>query len=531
MKQALQNFVSKLQGSLPWLGLSIYLAWPFAFYYSDISGSSGAPYTSLSLSMGFSALAFTVALSALAIYRTKTKKGQVGGRTLYLAGIVTSLGVAIGVFSSGLADSAETVAMVLSGIISGVGSSYVIAHYGVLYSQISNKKISVIYPLCYLIASLIYFILLALPALLAKILLIIFPLVPLRGLNSHLHQPKIARNAQSQALKTVFTPLAKFLASVCVFSLVFGYQRGIMAGGIQEEVPEASSYAYFISMAICALVLSLVNLKRRKPFDAMSVYKASAIVMAIGLICLTYLPTYGSLVASICIATAYLAFDLSVWLVLADYTRRTKRFSLTVYAIGLAASHLGMAAGVLIGLAASTLGGTSNQIAQAITAIVELLILVASMGLFSTADVPLVSSRDFESAKSETAKTGSASEGDSAKNKGAATPTTAGADTIAAAGEAAAVKPAPGADPAAAANASLPCTETCDKLACTYGLSKREREVLGLLLEGRNVPAIEKILCISENTVKTHKRHIYEKLGVHSQQELLDMADKIEGRG
>ncbi len=50
-------------------------------------------------------------------------------------------------------------------------------------------------------------------------------------------------------------------------------------------------------------------------------------------------------------------------------------------------------------------------------------------------------------------------------------------------------------------------------------LSKREREVLGLVAEGMNNRAIAAHLFISENTVKNHVRNIHEKLGVHTRME------------
>lgn len=53
------------------------------------------------------------------------------------------------------------------------------------------------------------------------------------------------------------------------------------------------------------------------------------------------------------------------------------------------------------------------------------------------------------------------------------------------------------------------------------GLSRREAEVLGLIMHGRNVPAIAEELSVSRNTVQTHVRHIYEQLGVHSRKELV----------
>lgn len=59
-------------------------------------------------------------------------------------------------------------------------------------------------------------------------------------------------------------------------------------------------------------------------------------------------------------------------------------------------------------------------------------------------------------------------------------------------------------------------------LAEHYHLSARERDVLGLLLIGRSSRRVQEELLISESTANTHIRHIYEKMSVHSRQELID---------
>lgn len=65
----------------------------------------------------------------------------------------------------------------------------------------------------------------------------------------------------------------------------------------------------------------------------------------------------------------------------------------------------------------------------------------------------------------------------------------------------------------------------CDRLAAQHGLSPREREVLLLLGKGRDVPYIRDELYISRNTVNSHIKNIYRKLGIHSKQELLDLVE------
>jgi len=45
-------------------------------------------------------------------------------------------------------------------------------------------------------------------------------------------------------------------------------------------------------------------------------------------------------------------------------------------------------------------------------------------------------------------------------------------------------------------------------------LTDREREILGLIAEGKSLPEIAKELYLGVTTVKTHVQHLYEKLGV-----------------
>ncbi len=72
-----------------------------------------------------------------------------------------------------------------------------------------------------------------------------------------------------------------------------------------------------------------------------------------------------------------------------------------------------------------------------------------------------------------------------------------------------------------------PVSVPCDTIARTYRLTAREREVLGLIAHGRNMPFMEKELVISRNTLKMHIRHIYTKLDVHSKQEIIDMVEAL----
>lgn len=61
----------------------------------------------------------------------------------------------------------------------------------------------------------------------------------------------------------------------------------------------------------------------------------------------------------------------------------------------------------------------------------------------------------------------------------------------------------------------------CNEITSIYHLTKREQDVLLLLIKGYDRGRISESLNISKETEKTHVSHIYVKLGIHSRQELL----------
>lgn len=73
---------------------------------------------------------------------------------------------------------------------------------------------------------------------------------------------------------------------------------------------------------------------------------------------------------------------------------------------------------------------------------------------------------------------------------------------------------------------SLPAVDPIDAavraVSGECGLSPKESEVLLLMANGRDVPFIAKYLVVSQSTVRTHNKHIFKKMNVHSRQECID---------
>ena len=59
-----------------------------------------------------------------------------------------------------------------------------------------------------------------------------------------------------------------------------------------------------------------------------------------------------------------------------------------------------------------------------------------------------------------------------------------------------------------------------ERLRADFGLSAREAQVAVLIAQGRSKAAIARQLYVSENTVRTHAKNAYSKLGVCSKTEL-----------
>lgn len=73
-----------------------------------------------------------------------------------------------------------------------------------------------------------------------------------------------------------------------------------------------------------------------------------------------------------------------------------------------------------------------------------------------------------------------------------------------------------------------PFQERCRALAQRSGLSEREFEIMMYFAKGRDAAYIQQELVLTHSTVSSHRQHIYAKLGVHSQQELLDLLSGVE---
>ncbi|WP_139651998.1 response regulator transcription factor [Raoultibacter phocaeensis] len=83
--------------------------------------------------------------------------------------------------------------------------------------------------------------------------------------------------------------------------------------------------------------------------------------------------------------------------------------------------------------------------------------------------------------------------------------------------------------PASAVSTDRALESVARLLTVENNLTPRESEIIALLARGRNRKFISEELVVSEETIKSHVYSIYRKLGIHSQQELLDLVEVRAG--
>ena len=65
-----------------------------------------------------------------------------------------------------------------------------------------------------------------------------------------------------------------------------------------------------------------------------------------------------------------------------------------------------------------------------------------------------------------------------------------------------------------------------DCIASEYGLTPREREIAEYVFRGYSAKRIAELQYLSLNTVQSHTKNLYRKIGIHSRQDLIDLVDE-----
>lgn len=277
--------------------------------------------------------------------------------------------------------------------------------------------------------------------------------------------------------KDRFTLFHAYLCLAVVVGVVGILHTSVLGSSFEHIVGDVNMG---VPLAASTAITALVAMLMVQRLDPVSVYKVCFPCMLVILSLLPFLGGFLGPVAGTVMITCYDVCGMVFLLFIVEQSRRLGVSSYLLTSLYMVASSLFLLVGLAIGMG---LGAVSADYG------LSLLTLLAFAAIYPLAVVLMVVLR---------------------RGRGDAEPVREGA---AAAGPA---SPEPAPREAEAA------FERClGRYAETYGLTKRETEILGYLARGRSARFIAEELVISENTVWAHVKRVYAKLDVHDKQELM----------
>lgn len=271
--------------------------------------------------------------------------------------------------------------------------------------------------------------------------------------------------------KSVLRNLAKVLVAIVLFSFTTAF--AINANVVNQSAIPSLYFilARLLEMAISLAVLFYVGFQG-KSFNFSELWRIVLLILAVDLVCVVTFPANASVH---CLESS--VWDLLVlctWVTAADISRHTRGNSPLVLGFIWPLYSLPFAIGTLLSPVLAPHGISAGQ--------VSLLMLT----------LLVVSSICLESRDQDTKWLFSDLWGEASVRQG-------GVDSL---------------------------DDRCEQLAKEHDLTPREQEIMQYLCKGRTKAYIAEALYLTENTVKTHSKRIYTKLGIHSKRELLDLVER-----
>lgn len=392
---------------------------------------------------------------------------------------------------------------VAAGITSGVGSAMLLMSFGVSFSVCDLPTIALCTALSIVVSALVF----------ALTLIVSSVVAPVRT--------------------------ASFAARLGVPSIIFGVLLGILrccaltgplldvllSEGSAENTFAFSTFAASL-FACAALIMAMLTLRKSRNFAF------RVLVPLIAVLLVTLCTPYGTDGTFRCFALfgTYFMLEACLWVMYADIAQSYRVSAFTTFGFG----HGLLSAGSLAGFLMLQPGGLLEAVSAepmmlALVGLIALTLGVATLPNGAEMRSTLIRGRfcplldDQTDLEELMSGEGAASE-PSIEEAIAPMPSD---------------KPTVSSAPNAIPEGSIPAAQEspeqkagrfkrkCAAVADTFLLSRKETEVLFLLAKGRNSAAIQEALYISAGTANTHMRHIYRKLDVHSQHELIDLVESM----
>lgn len=234
-----------------------------------------------------------------------------------------------------------------------------------------------------------------------------------------------------------------------------------------------------VLLGVCAVALAVLVLAscRFEALELKALYQVSVPLLIAGMMLVLVGVPGAPVGAALCSNAAFTLFSIFITAVFCAISFRYGVNALWLFGITQAALTFGSVLGSALSWIESLYGASGAGVAAAVAALVVLLVALSML---------LVSDRDFDTTwgvapREKTCESASALEEEEVEAR------------------------------------------RCARMAKRYGLTRREEEILHLMMRGHTLSHIASELYVAESTMKTHSRHIYRKVGVANRQELREI--------
>lgn len=359
----------------------------------------------------------------------------------------------------------------ISGLLIGVGNSLISLYWGSLCTTLSLRKNYSFVLAGQALALALYCVGFMIPdeMLMAFLVLILAISIPLFFFAPDIEQPVFS----SEGFRVTFSDLWRPVFGTCVLCLLAGVIPWL--SGQYDGSATTMALLSVGSSAVMLLLLALPVVIIRERMKLESAFRLILPIVATGFFLLPIIWNgFGGIVNAFVGAGVYAA-NIVLWCLIADSSRNNRLDAVTMFGLSLGLTTLFTALGRALGYFGGKALHGEDFIITAVSLIA--LYLLSMVALFA-----------FRRRKAE----------DSSDS------------------------PAASSDPDATSSL-YEIQRKCDEYSKAYGLTKRESEILFYLARGTPAAEISSQLGISVNTAKSHIRHTYRKLGVHSKQDVIVM--------
>ncbi len=486
------------------LAHACFMSWVSMNFHSvGLYASASMPEYVLDTVYLISIIAVCLTLLFAGIYQKTTAKILQSTAALWVLPISISFATLITPLSVYLNPSISGVCMYISGIMSGVTSGIYLVHFGMAFSRLCTRSCVIAAATGTVISAFLFSISLLFGSLEASAFAASMPLAAAVLLKIGMHLLEETGAAEPEHPYRVFNllgrkndhnneknqpPVSKrwklYMIKFVVASALIGFanetartlyvQMGIVGHG-GTWYSAVSSVAAAIA-TIVAVGIALILINRREEHMARNCYHVLILMLAISMLLLPLPLAYGEagiLIAQAVNTASYACFSMLIWIVITGICSQDESLRIATFSLVRAGWALGPLLGIALGRWIRFNIGISLASIAPIMSICTVAVLITSSFVFTETD--LIHTMDF-----------------------------------------------------------LPTQhrrrfhEKCQKVASTYKLSGREIEVMMLLAKGRNLPYVQEQLLLSKGTASTHRQHIYQKLDIHSQQELIELIQQTE---